>query len=378
MKSALLISVQGIGNTVLMTPVIKALTDSGYEVDAVVSDNGSHEVLKLLKEVRKGYLWKEGDGSVNNLLRLRAELRRTKYAVAYALYPNGKRENALLYMARANKKTRYTDLRNYYSLLEFLPATHKVPLKKAHDVNNNLQLIQTIESAAETSLPELSLADDSQAFADELFSANKLAGRFVVAVHPGGSASAKRWSEEKYRDLCTRLSEDESIRFLVLGSASEEPQILSVARELGKRAVPVCDLSIDRVAALIAKSQLLIANDSALAHLASALSVPVVVIWGYTDFRRAAPFNTRGLLIRISYPCNPCYDFATGYISDCQYHLKCIKDIRVEQVQRIVTRYISAIKKYEPLSPEMFAGDADVSSLERIESGCLKIDLKAA
>ena len=377
MKSALVISVQGIGNTVLMTPVVESLAEDGYEVDTVVSDNGSHEIMAMTPNVRKGYLWLEHDGVLRNLFRLRSELGQSRYDVAYALYPNGKRENTLLCLARASRKIRYTDSQHYYRLLNFLPASKKLPLEKRHDVNNNLRLIET-NGATRSDTPQLLLSDEARQFADRFFKSNHLLGKFIVALHPGGGGQAKRWSKERFRALCSRLVENEDISLLVFGSAAEEDLVQSITQALDNRALPVCGLSIDKVAALLEKSRLLIGNDSALCHIASALDVPVVAIWAYTDFYRVAPFNPKGLLIRIDYPCSPCYVFATGYISDCQYHLKCIRNISAEQVDRIVKRYISLIKSRESMQPNVFANEPGVVQLKELEGGCLMIDLAAA
>jgi ADP-heptose:LPS heptosyltransferase len=377
MKSALVISVQGIGNTVLMTPVVKSLAEDGYEVDTVVSDNGSHEIMAMTPNVRQRYLWIEQDKVISNLLRLRSELGHDQYDVAYALYPNGKRENTLLCLARASLKIRYTDANHVYSLLNFLPAGKKLPLAKGHDVNVNLRLPEA-NGSCQSEKPQLSVSEPARQFADQFFESNDLLDKFIVALHPGGGGTAKRWSEDKYRELVSRLTGNEGIRLLVFGSTSEAPLVQTITEALDNRALPVCGLSIDRVAALIARCRLLIGNDSALAHIASALDIPVVAIWAYTDFYRVAPFNPKGLLIRIDYPCNPCYEFASGYIDDCRYHLKCIRDISIEQVHRIVELYISLIKNDEPLHPNLFAREPGVAKLERLEGGCLKIDLRAA
>lgn len=376
MKSALVISVQGIGNTVLMTPVVKSLTEDGYQVDTVISDNGSHDIMAMTPNVRQRYLWVEQDRVISNLLRLRSELSHDHYDVAYALYPNGKRENTLLCLAHASLKIRYTDARHFYGLLNFLPASTKLPLEKRHDVSANLSLFEG-DGTCRSDNPHLSLSEQARSFADQFFESNDLRDKFVVALHPGGGGTAKRWSEDKYRELGSRLTENEGTRILVLGSTPEEPLVKRVTEALSNRALAVCGLSIDRVAALVAKCRLLIGNDSALAHIASALDIPVVAIWGYTDFYRVAPFNSKGLLIRIDYPCNPCYQFASGYIEDCRYHLKCIKNISIDQVHRIVELYISLIKNDEPLHPKAFAGASDVAKIERLEGGCLKIDLRA-
>jgi len=104
----------------------------------------------------------------------------------------------------------------------------------------------------------------------------------VVALHPGGGGLAKRWSEDKYIALCKRLTEDGNVKLLVFGSRSEEQLVCSITRALENRAASVCGESIERVAALLKKSSLLVGNDSAVAHIASALDIPVVAIWGYT------------------------------------------------------------------------------------------------
>ncbi len=376
LQSALLISVQGIGNTVLMTPVITSLADKGYEVDTIVSDNGSDEIVALTGNVRKRYLWIEHDGVIRNLMRLRLELRQARYDEAYALYPNGKRENVLLCLARASRKTRYSDPRYYYRLLDFLPPRKKAPFKRSHDLNSNLKLagIRDSESSRKA---HLGVTSEAREFANQFFESSVLSDKFVVALHPGGGGLAKRWSEGKYVDLCLRLAQDLNVRLLVFGSQSEESLVHSITQRLSDRAVSVCGLSIDKVTALLAKSSLLIGNDSALAHIASAMEVPVVAIWGYTDFYRAAPVNSNGLLLRIDYPCSPCYEFATGYIEDCQFHLKCIKNISAEQVHGIVKRYIELIRNSETAQPEVFASEPGVGKLERLESGCVMIDLQA-
>jgi heptosyltransferase-2 len=378
MKRALLISVQGIGNTVLMTPAITALSDGGYVVDALVSDNGSHDILRLCPKVRRIYVWTERASSFSNLLQLRAELRQEEYDIACALYPNGKRENALLSLCRANRTIRYAEPKHALRLLDFLPATQKLPFELAHDVTNNFRMVQTVSPLASYSPPKLSIPEESAAFAREFFARHELAGKFVIAIQPGGGGTAKRWSETKFAELCSRLATDPLVDFLVCGSKEEADLVERITRAIGNRALAVCDQSIDKVAALLANCQIVVANDSALTHIASALDVPVVVVWGYTDFRRVAPVNDNGVLVRIHYPCNPCYEFTKGYIDDCQYHLKCIKDISVDQMHRIVSSYVSALKQRRTLPLEVFDGDLSAASTERLESGCLKIDLRAA
>src|SRR5207244_1952169 len=124
-----------------------------------------------------------------------------------------------------------TDSQHYYRLLNFLPASKKLPLEKRHDVNNNLRLIET-NGSLRSDTPQLLLSDEARQFADRFFASNDLSGKFVMALHPGGGGEAKRWDEEKFRELCSKLIENDEVNLLVFGSASEERLVQSITQAL--------------------------------------------------------------------------------------------------------------------------------------------------
>jgi len=378
MKRALLITTQGIGNVVLMTPVIRMLADAGNQIDVIISDNSADEILSANRYIDQRFLWIERDGWLRNVVRLGSKLQSMKYDSAYALYPNGKRENSLLFLSRASHKKCYVDPKYYYRLLGFLPFIEKIVIEKHHDVISNIRLLETNGRYSKLPEPEIPISEISEMVAERFFEQHHLKGQFVVAVQPGGGNSAKQWGEKNYFELCLKLARDRKIKFLLFGSSGEADLVNRIASQLENAAIPVCGLNINHVCALLRRSQLVIANDSALIHLASAFKIPVVAIWGYTDFQRTAPFNCKGILIRIDYPCSPCYHFATGYINDCRYHLKCIRNLSAERVYKIVDRYISLLSSHQSFDDRLFGNDEGVESIKRTESGCLMVNVLAS
>lgn len=375
-KKGLLISVQGIGNAVLLTPALRSLAERGFRIDMILSDNGSDQLLGASKFVNKQYLWRERDGWLHNVIRLGIELLQEKYDIAYALFPNGKRENVLLFLTRATHKKSYVDKEHYYRLFHFLAPSVKRGPEKDHDVISNLHLVGVDGAEYSRYKPGLSISPENQSFAGEFFERRTLGDKFVFAICPGGGGAAKQWTPENYADLCRRLVQLPNTKALILGSKSEQELVQRVCGESGDGVYPLYDVDIGRASALLQRSQLFVGNDSALMHIAASFEVPVIAIWGYTDFYRTAPYSRTALLIRIDYPCNPCYLFANGYIDDCQYHLKCIRDISVEQVYRSVEKYAHALMKGESLDLDSFVNESSLESVTRLESGCLMVTLK--
>lgn len=105
----------------------------------------------------------------------------------------------------------------------------------------------------------------------------------AVVVHPGADAGARRWPPERFaavaRDLAGR-----GHRVVVTAGAGEEATGQYVAREAGLSADAVLggaeDVPFDRLTALVAHARCVIVGDTGLAHLATALGTPSVVLFG--------------------------------------------------------------------------------------------------
>jgi ADP-heptose:LPS heptosyltransferase len=90
-------------------------------------------------------------------------------------------------------------------------------------------------------------------------------------------------------------------------------------------------LDLAGTAAIIARSALFVGSDSGLAHLAVALGVPTVVLFGPSDSLKWGTENSRHAVVRHDLPCAPCFIF--GYHKPCRT-IACMKGISVDDVLR--------------------------------------------
>ena len=115
----------------------------------------------------------------------------------------------------------------------------------------------------------------------------------VLAVHPGSGSPHKNWPVERFAELI-RATRSECTPLLVLGEA-DQPLVPWLARELPDVA-RLTDCTLVEVARVLAACRAYVGNDSGITHLAAALGLPVVALFGPTDPEAWGP---RGPAVRI-------------------------------------------------------------------------------
>jgi heptosyltransferase-1 len=130
---------------------------------------------------------------------------------------------------------------------------------------------------------------------------NKIAGftaernEFAI-LNPGAGWGAKRWPVERYGQVAKELAKDGLCSLINYGPGEEE---LAVAVEdAGAGAARKISCSISELIALTRRARLFIGGDTGPMHLAAALKIPVVAIFGPTNPARNGPFGTRSTVLR--------------------------------------------------------------------------------
>jgi ADP-heptose:LPS heptosyltransferase len=107
-----------------------------------------------------------------------------------------------------------------------------------------------------------------------------------LAVHPGSGSPSKNWPEEKWLALLRRIVAETSWNLLLIGGEAEGDRIQRFASLLPAERVaasfnrPLADLALDLRAA-----RFFLGHDSGIAHLAAALGIPVLALWGKSNDR---------------------------------------------------------------------------------------------
>jgi heptosyltransferase-2 len=154
--------------------------------------------------------------------------------------------------------------------------------------------------------------------------------RFLVGLAPGAAfGPAKRWLPERFGGLADRLIGALNADVLIFGSAAERPLAEKIASTMKHTpAIAAGETSLRQLLALMARCRLIVANDSGPMHLAAALGIPLVAIFGSTDERATGPLGSRVRIVKRGVECSPCGR------RECPIDFRCMRDLSVEEVFR--------------------------------------------
>jgi len=121
-------------------------------------------------------------------------------------------------------------------------------------------------------------------------------GKDFVLITPGAGWTSKQWPPERYGEVARALANDGLSPFINFGPG-EDKLALEVEAASGSAALPI-SCSIGELIALTRRARLFIGGDTGPLHLAAALQVPAVAIFGPTDPARNGPYGTRSIVLR--------------------------------------------------------------------------------
>jgi len=211
----------------------------------------------------------------------------------------------------------------YYQHL--VQAITKVPSK---DRAPNLVATATNQVASETKFPEVFLPS----------------GRLLIGINPGSIyGSAKRWLPERFAELGDELvaqirkeyPEYSSVRCLLMGGKGEESLGMEIANRMGSQPIVLSGkTSIRELMGILRGCAVLVSNDTGPMHMAQALGVPVVAIFGSTDPEATRPSGGGQSVIRTEVRCAPCL------LRACPIDHRCMTGISTDQVMTAVMKHI--------------------------------------
>ncbi len=195
---------------------------------------------------------------------------------------------------------------------------------------------------------ELHLPENVLSWAESEIAKLKDRTDFIVSLIPGGGASwgkdsyKKRWPEKKYKELLNLIKRDTNAGILLLGDKKDKyawgdfPECGTVLNYMGKT-------SLLEFAALIASSDLVITNDGGPLHIAAALSVPTLSIFGPVPERVYGPYpeDSKHRVISLDLNCRPCY--RNFKMPDCSNYA-CLNEISVDNVFKEFKKHLMLIK----------------------------------
>jgi heptosyltransferase-2 len=315
-----------LGDVVLATPLLQALRLKYPPAHlALLTTPMGAEILAGLPALDEiiSFDKRKQDRGARATLALGKKLREARFDLA--LCPHRSARTAILAgLARIPRRIGFAD-----SAWPWLYQTTVVRDLSRHEVWRNLQLLDPLGGTTPGFQPALGLGSAPSLDLERLgLSGNGL----KVGLCPGSVWPTKRWTAQGYAGLADLLQQQFHAQVFLLG-APEDAAVAAEVEALCRQ--PVRNLAgrttLPELVSVIDRMNLLVTNDSAPVHIASARRVPVVAIFGPTvPAQGFAPFQERAAVVELPLHCRPCG--AHGPRTCPLGHFRCMNDLRPDQV----------------------------------------------
>ena len=173
--------------------------------------------------------------------------------------------------------------------------TRQVAARGTHIIEQNLSVIETV-TQTRTAVPrvEFPVGPAAETMVHEMLARHST--REYAILNPGAGWGAKRWPAQRYGDVARQLAHDGLHCFVNCGPGEEKLGEEATAASGGL--AKALKLTITELIALTRGAKLFVGGDTGPLHLAAALRVPVVAIFGPTDPARNGPYGTRSVVLR--------------------------------------------------------------------------------
>jgi len=315
-----------VGDCILAIPALRSLRRAFPEAGLWVAARAGTADLFIAGGLADGVVELPGQAGLNGLRRAARKVREGSFD-AGLLLTNSFGSALLFYLGGLPERWGYAADGRSRLLTKAVPRPR--PAAARHQVHYYLGLVAGL--GLETLAPELKVglpAADLEQAGDRLAGMGVDLSRPLVTLCPGaGYGPAKRWPARSFAAAASLLQERRGAEILVVGTASEADLAAAVLKEM-KRPPRILTggTTLRQLMGVLARSTVVIANDSGPMHLANALGVPVVGVFGPTDPAVTGPFAPPSRVVKKDVPCWPCY------YRQCPLDHRCLAPIAADEV----------------------------------------------
>ncbi len=259
-------------------------------------------------------------------------LRRQRFDLA-VLFQNAFEAALLTWLAGIRRRYGYVTDGRAFLLTDPVARPDRASL--AHQVHYYWDLLKPLGVTGVPPVPALAVsADETHAMDERLTEMGVGRDDLIVGVNPGSTyGGAKRWLPERYAEAALRVSrqieqqQGRPVSVLILGAKGEEELGHSVADRLTVRSAVLSGrTNIRELMAATKRCTILLTNDTGPMHMAAAFAVPVVAVFGPTDWKTTSPYGQEASIVRQPVDCAPCL------LRECPIDHRCMTGVTVDMV----------------------------------------------
>lgn len=341
----------GIGDALFSTPVIENVKAShpnsfiGYVCNIrtapIFQNNPKVNKVFIYEKDDWRKLWKESKlRCAINFLKFLSGIKKCKFDVAIDL-SLGRHYSFFLWFLGIQKRFGF----NYKKRGFFL--TDRIDIagyENKHVIEYHLDLLRFMGVEIHEIKPRVYIKDEYRVWADCFLEKRGIGSAkniFLVGVIPGGGVSwgkavdIRRWHKEKFAQLADKVIDSAGANVIIFGDAKEAglcDEVISMMRHKPVRIVGETDLM--QFATLLSKCNLVVANDGGPLHLAVAVGVKTVSLFGPVDEIVYGQYpnnpDMHRIIVRKDLKCRPCY--ARFRMPPCQHNKECLGGIGTDEV----------------------------------------------
>lgn len=275
---------------------------------------------------------------LGGLLRLAGELRKKEFDAAILLQ-NAVEAAILALLANIPIRAGYNSDGRGMLLTNSIIRTKAI--RQVHQTDYYLEMVKALGCRPVGRDVLLTPGEDDERLADALIAGHGLQdGRMMIGMAPGAAyGPAKKWFPYRFQLVADKLWDSVAAQVVLFGSSDDHDAAAAVQAQAK---YPMVDLtgktSLREAMALMSRCLLFISNDSGLMHVAAALGVPIVAIFGSTNPATTSPTGRNHVIIYKNVACSPCLK------TDCPTDFQCMDLIATNDVYEAVVRMLEQEK----------------------------------
>lgn len=330
----LAIRLRSIGDALLMTPSLHAIKrqypDSSLSVlvepSAAGIFQGNPDIDAVIVVAGKRQCQGSSLSRRYRYLKSIIQIYNQRFTAVFDFH-GGPRSGILTWLSNAAVRVGHRDYQNSWAY------THKVGTDtkrdSIHSVERQLSLVTGVGIPPAEKNLVLNVSQAARQFLTRRQPDLLQASTPIIAFHLWSHTQKKTWPASETAKVANSFIATHNARILLLGSPNEQSQIDSVAALLTRQPTIFCgdEFGLQELAAVLEKVKLYIGNDSGPTHMAAALRLPIVVLFGGSNPAVWHPWTDRYILLHQPQPCAPCRGPAP-----CKREFACIRGIQAEQV----------------------------------------------
>ncbi len=352
-KNILCIRLDSLGDVIMTTPAIRALKESlpGRRITLLTSASGA-EGADLIPEIDEVIVYEapwmkstspREDSRLEYLMAAQLQQKGFDGAVIFTVFSQNPMPAAFLcYLAGIPLRLAHCR-ENPYQMLTNWVADQDHERGIRHEVRRQLDLVASIGCRPQNERLSIQVPSGANSRVQGLLiNAGLKVSQPWVVVHPGATASSRRYAPESFAAAARGLVQDYGVQVVFTGSQSESGLIQEIQDSLQAQSISLAGrLNLGEFAALLEMAPVLISNNTGPVHIACAVGTPVVDLYALTNPQHT-PWKVPSRVLNHDVPCKFCYR------SVCpEGHHNCLRLVKPEQVVQAAIELMQETSRYD-------------------------------